>query len=103
MKKIFILFVLAFWTVLSSNSLSDNKKEISVKNQIKALGVFVEPLDYVAPVKIQNRLENNCVKPTPIKENTKINVDNLSTNTFRKTNNNTFVAFSGIGRKLGSE
>ena len=65
---------------------------------------FVEPLDYVAPVKIQNRLENNCVIPTPIKENTKINVDNnLSTNTFRKTNNNTFVPFSGIGRKLGSE
>ena len=60
MKKIFILFVLAFWTVLSSNSLSDNKKEISVKNQIKALGVFVEPLDY--PEGMVKFFGENCTK-----------------------------------------
>ena len=55
---------------------------------------FDTPLDYVEPTKIK----------TTSPENTKIEFNNKpSLNDFRKSNTNTFVPFSGTGRRLGSE
>lgn len=63
---------------------------------------FDAPLDYVEPPKIKTISPENTLKP--IAENTKIEFKNKpSLNDFRKSNTNTFVPFSGTGRRLGSE
>ena len=64
---------------------------------------FDTPCDYVEPPKIKTTSPENTLKPV-VAENTKIEFNRKpSLNDFRKTNSNTFVPFSGIGRKLGSE
>ena len=57
---------------------------------------FDTTLDYVEPK--PKKIETNS------HENNKINYDNNQLiNDFRKTNSNTFIPFSGTGRRLGSE
>ena len=64
---------------------------------------FDTPLDYVEPPKIKTTSPENTLKPDFV-ENTKIAFNNKPVlSDFRKSNTNTFVPFSGTGRKLGSE
>jgi len=57
---------------------------------------FDTPLDYVEPK--PKKLETNSLENTKIDSN-----NNQLINDFRKTNSNTFIPFSGTGRRLGSE
>ena len=60
MKKTLTFLVLFFWTISFSNVLGNSKEELSVKNEIKALGIFAEPLNY--PEGMVKFFGENCTK-----------------------------------------
>ena len=60
MKKILTFLVLFLLTISFSNALGDSKEELSVENKIKALGIFIEPLEY--PEGMDKFFGENCAK-----------------------------------------
>ena len=60
MKKLLGILVLGFWVIFYSNSFSATEKPLTVMQEVKALGIFTEPVNY--PEGMVKFFGNSCKK-----------------------------------------